>query len=101
VRCTCAAHDYGKNIDFGTWVVSANGIGDGGVFMANRLCSVGEVVVRAVRPFPYLNNLNRQVSSSAVCVSNVSRIEKHDEVGFVCWGSNREGDYLGMEDGMA
>jgi hypothetical protein len=29
VRCACAAHDYGKNIDIGSWPMSANGICEG------------------------------------------------------------------------
>jgi hypothetical protein len=44
VRCTCAARDDGKDVDFGTWLVLANGVGEGGVFLANHLKCVGEVV---------------------------------------------------------
>jgi hypothetical protein len=79
----------------------ANGIGEGGVFIANHLSGLGEVVVRAVFPFPYLNLFDRGVTSAAVCVSDESRFEKPDEVGFVCRGSQRGGEYLGKEDGMA
>jgi hypothetical protein len=35
----------------------SDGIGDGGVFGANQLSCVGEVMVRALFPFPYLNFL--------------------------------------------
>jgi hypothetical protein len=55
VRCTRAAQDDGKDVDSGTWLVVADGIGEGGVFGANHLGCVGGVVVRAVLPFPYLN----------------------------------------------
>jgi hypothetical protein len=57
VRCTCAAHDYGKNIDLGTRSELSNGIGEGGVFTANQLCAVGEVVISPLFPFPYYLNL--------------------------------------------
>jgi hypothetical protein len=70
----------------------ANGIGEGSVFIANHLCGVGEVVVRAVFPFPYLNLFHRGVSSSAVGVTDESRFEKPDEVGFVYRGSQRGGE---------
>jgi hypothetical protein len=48
---------------------------EGAVFIANHLCGVGEVAVRAVFPFPYLNLFNPVGTSAAVCVS--------DESGFV------------------
>jgi hypothetical protein len=32
-----------------------------GVSIANPLCGVGEVVVRAIFPFPYLKKINRGV----------------------------------------
>jgi hypothetical protein len=54
VRCACSAHDYRKNVDFGTLLVLSSGIGKGVVSIANHLCGVGEVVVCAVFPFPYL-----------------------------------------------
>jgi hypothetical protein len=44
---------------------------------------VGEAVVRAVLPFPYLNLFNRGVSAAAVCVTDVSRFEEADKVGFM------------------
>jgi hypothetical protein len=55
---------------------------------------LGRVIVYAVLPFAYLNLFNREVSSSAVGVSDESRFEKADEVGFV-WG------YLIGKDGRA
>jgi hypothetical protein len=87
VRCACAAHDYGKNVDCGTRPLLANCIGEGDICVANHLCVVGEVVVCAVFPFPYLNIFNRGVPSAFVRVSDESRFEKPDEVGFVCRGS--------------
>jgi hypothetical protein len=58
-------------------------------------------VVLAMFPFPYLNLCDRGVTSAAVCVSDESRIEKPDEVGFMCRGFQRGGEHLGMENGMA
>jgi hypothetical protein len=55
-----------------------------GVFIANHLCGVGYVVVRALFPFPFLNLFNRGVTSAAACVYDQSRFEKPDEVGYVC-----------------
>jgi hypothetical protein len=86
VRCSSSAHAYGENIDIGTWLVLAKGIGERGVFIANHVCGVGEVVVCAILPFPYLSLFNRGVSSSAVGVSDESRFEKPDEVRFVSRG---------------
>jgi hypothetical protein len=31
VRCSRAAHDNGEDVDFGAWLVAADGIGEGGV----------------------------------------------------------------------
>jgi hypothetical protein len=73
----------------------------GGVFIPNHLCGVEEVVVRALVQFLYLIIFARGVTSAAVWVSDDSRFEKPDEVGFVCRGSQREGEYFGREDGMA
>jgi hypothetical protein len=75
VRCTRAAHDDGKDVAFGTWPVLAGGIGEGDVFGASHMSCVGEVVVRALLPFPYPNLLNRGVSAANVCVTDVSRHE--------------------------
>jgi hypothetical protein len=86
VRCTCAAHDDRKDVDFGTWPVLANGNGEGGAFFASHLRCVGEVVVRAAFPFSYLNLFNRGVTAATVCVVDESRFEKLDKVGFVCRG---------------
>jgi hypothetical protein len=52
------------------------------VFIADKLCNMGEVVVRAIFPFPYMNLFNRGVTSSAVCVSDESRFKESDEVGY-------------------
>jgi hypothetical protein len=41
VRCTCAAQDYGKNFDFGTSGVVANGLGEG-VYLSRIICAVSE-----------------------------------------------------------
>jgi hypothetical protein len=87
VRCAYAAHDDGKNVDLCTRPVSTNCIGEGGAFIANHLCGVGEVVVCAVLPFPHLTFFYRGVSSSSVRVCDESRFEEPDEVGFMCRGS--------------
>jgi hypothetical protein len=47
VGCARATHDYGKNVDFIIRPLLANGMGEGGIFVANHVCGVGEVVVRA------------------------------------------------------
>jgi hypothetical protein len=39
VGCSCAAHDYGKNVDFYDWQVLANGIGEG-VYLSQIICAV-------------------------------------------------------------
>jgi hypothetical protein len=100
VRCTCAAHGYGKNVDLGTRPMLPNGIGEGGVIIANQLCGVREVVVCAVFSFPYLNLFNRGVTSTAVRTSDESRFEDPDEVRFM-WGSQYGGEYVFGYDGMA
>jgi hypothetical protein len=48
-------------IDFGTWPKLADGIGEEGVFGADHWSCVGEVVARALLPFPHLNLFNRGV----------------------------------------
>jgi hypothetical protein len=101
VRCTPAAHDDGKDVDFGTWPMLADGIGEGYVFGANHVTCVGEFVVRALFPFPYLDLFNRGVSSAIVCVTDVSRFEESDKVGFVCQGPQRGGENLVPKDGRA
>jgi hypothetical protein len=58
VRFTRAAHDDGEFVDFGSWTLAADGICEGCVFGTNQLGCVGEVVIRVVLPFPYLNLLN-------------------------------------------
>jgi hypothetical protein len=71
--------------------VLADRIGEGGVLGANHLSCVREVVVRAVLPFPYLIVFTRGVSVAIVCVTDVSRFEEWDKVGFVRRGSQRGG----------
>jgi hypothetical protein len=63
-----------------------------GVFIADHLCGVGEVIVCAVYLFPYPNRFTRGVASAAVRMSDEYRFEKSDEVGFVCGGSQRWGE---------
>jgi hypothetical protein len=63
------------------------GIGEGSVFGPNQLGCVGEVLVRAILPFPYLNLFYRGVSAATVCVADESRLEEADEVRFVRRGS--------------
>jgi hypothetical protein len=53
----------------------ADGIGEGGVFGANHLSYAGEVVVRVILSFLYLNLFKRGVSAATVCVTDVSRFE--------------------------
>jgi hypothetical protein len=92
VRCTCAAHENGTDVDLGTRLVLTNGIGEGGgVLIANQRCCVGEVVVCAIFPYPYLNLFNGGVASTAVRMSDDSRFEEPDKEGFVCGGRSIEG----------
>jgi hypothetical protein len=72
----------------GQWLLPY-GIGEGGVFGTNHLGSVGQVVVRAILPFPYLNLIYRGVSAASVRVADVARFEESDKVGFVRGGSQR------------
>jgi hypothetical protein len=66
-----------------------NSVGEESVFIANVLCFVGEVVVIAIFPFPYLKLFNRGVTSSAVRMSNESSFEESNEVKFVSDGTKR------------
>jgi hypothetical protein len=59
--------------------VSSNGTGEGGAFVENQLCGTREAVVCAIFPFPYLDISN----SAAVRMSDESRFEEPNEVGFV------------------
>jgi hypothetical protein len=59
MRCTRAAHDDGEDVDLGTSPVVADGICEGCVFCSNQVGYLGEVVVSAVLPLPYLNFFNR------------------------------------------
>jgi hypothetical protein len=59
----------------------------------NEVSGVGESVVCAILPFPYLTISNRGVTSTAVLMSDESRFKETYEVGFVCRGSQcREGE---------
>jgi hypothetical protein len=58
VWCTRAAHDDGEDVDLGTWPLVADGMCEGCVFGSNQVGCLGEVVVCAVLPLPYLNFLN-------------------------------------------
>jgi hypothetical protein len=62
---------------------------------------MGEVVVRAVFPLPYLNLFYRGVPSAFAHVADESRFEEQDEVVFVSRGSRHRGEYLVREDGGA
>jgi hypothetical protein len=87
LRRACAAHDDGEGVDLGTWPVDAGGICEGCVFGTNQVGCLGAVVVCAVFPFPYLDLFNGRVAAAAVCVTDDSRSEEADKVGFVCGGS--------------
>jgi hypothetical protein len=87
VRCPRAAHDDGEYVDLGTWPVVADGICGGCVFCSNQVGCLGEVVVGALLPLPYLNLFDRRVTVATVCVADESRFEEADEIGFVCRGS--------------
>jgi hypothetical protein len=87
VRCARAAHNDGEDVDFDTWPVVAYGVCEGCVFVPNQVGCLGEVVVSAVLPFPYLNFLNRRVYAAAVSVTDISRFEEANEIGFVRRGS--------------
>jgi hypothetical protein len=41
VRCACVAQDYGKDVDFGTWPMFSNAIGEG-VYLSRFVCAVRE-----------------------------------------------------------
>jgi hypothetical protein len=69
VRCTPAAHDDGEDVDLGTWLVVADGICEGCVFCSNEVGCLGEVVVGAVLPLPYLNLFDRRVTAATVSVT--------------------------------
>jgi hypothetical protein len=67
--------------------VAADGVRKGSVFGTDEVSSLGEVIVRALLPFPYLNLFDGCVSAAAVCVTDEARFEEADKVGFVCGGS--------------
>jgi hypothetical protein len=58
VRSARAANDDGEDVDFGTSPLAADGLCEGCVIGTNQLGCLGEVVVRAVLPLPYLNLFN-------------------------------------------
>ena len=87
MRCTCAAHDDGKDVYHCAWPVAADGVCKGCVFGTDEVSCVGEVIVRAVLPLSYLNLFDGCVSAAAVSVTDKSRFEKANEIGFVCGGS--------------
>jgi hypothetical protein len=67
VGCARTTHDDGKNVDFSNRPVLADGIGEGGIlFLANHMCGVGDVVVSAIFPFPYMNQISGMVGSGIV-----------------------------------
>jgi hypothetical protein len=86
VRRARAAHDDGEDVDLGTWPVGADGICEGCVFGTNQVGCLGELVVCALFPFFYLNLFNGRVAPTTVCVTDESRFEEADKVGFVCGG---------------
>jgi hypothetical protein len=58
VRCTRAAHDDRDDVYLYAWRVAADGVRKGCVFGTYEMSCLGEVVVRAVFPFPYPNHFN-------------------------------------------
>ena len=101
VRCTCAAHDYGEDVDHCAWPVVSDGVRKGCVFGTYEVGCVREVVVCAVFPFSYLNLSYGCVASATVGVTNESGFEDADEVRFVCRGTKQGGENLRGEDGGA
>ena len=101
VRCTCAAHDNGEDIDHCAWPVVSDGVREGCVFGADVVCSVREVIVCAVLPFPYLNLFDGCVTTATIGVTNESGFEDADEVRFVCRGTKHGGENLRGEDSGA
>jgi hypothetical protein len=91
VWCAYPTHDDRENDDLSTRPVLANGIGEGSIFVANHVCGVGEVVVRAIFPFPSLNLFYWEVLSASFRVADKSGFEEHDEIRFVCRARNTEG----------
>jgi hypothetical protein len=73
MRGAGATRDDGEGVYFGTGPVVVEGVCEGGIFVANEFCGVGEVVVCTVIPFPYLNIFNRGVAAASIRVSNECR----------------------------
>jgi hypothetical protein len=69
----------------------ANGVGEGGIFVANQLSCVGNIVVSATFLIHYLNLFDRAVPSASVRVAYKSSFEEPCEVGFLFRGLNTEG----------
>jgi hypothetical protein len=67
--------------------MAADGICQGCVFGTNQVGRLGEVVVRAVFPLSYLNLFNGLVSTATVCVTDESKFEEADKVGFMRGGT--------------
>jgi methyl coenzyme M reductase subunit D len=59
----------------------------GSVFGPYEVSCLGEVIVRAILPFPYLNLFYGCVTATTVCVTDEAKFEEADKVGFVCGGS--------------
>jgi hypothetical protein len=91
VRSACANHDDGEYVDINERPVSSHGVREVGVFIANELCDVREVVVGAIFSFPYLHVFNREMATLDVRVSDVHGFEDLDEVRFVSKWSQRGG----------
>ena len=87
MRCTCAAHDDGKEVYHCAWQVAADGVCKGSVFGTYEVSCFGEVIVSVVLPFPYLNFFYGCVTAATVCVTDESRVEAADKVGCVGGGS--------------
>ena len=58
MRRARAAHDDGEDVDLVSWPVVADGVCEGCVFGSNEVGCLGEIVVCAVFPLPYLDFLN-------------------------------------------
>jgi hypothetical protein len=92
VGCARATHDYGKNVDFSTRSVLANGIDEGGIFVVNHVCGVGEVVAIAIFPFLYQNLFDRGAPSVSVRVADDLGSRSRMKSGLCAGGLNSEGN---------
>jgi hypothetical protein len=91
VRSACATRDDGEYVDINERRVSSHGVRDVGVFIANELCNVREIVVGAIFSFPCIHVVNRGMATLDVRVSDVHGFEDLDEIGFVSKWSQRGG----------